>query len=109
MARTLAELLNRRQSQNGDGWAAHDEYLEAKCPLLHALLSLTMHEGSPRKPCSLILFAEDGRYKVSLNDKDAGLVAFTTVSTAEEFFEGLEAKLDADKIEWRSSRTRPVR
>ena len=94
----------RRKEASENGKAAEDEYLASEAPFLHDLLTRTLLGGNPVLPATLLLFAEDGKLKVCLNDKQEGLVAFLTVDSAEDMFQAIEKALDEDKVDWRPKR-----
>lgn len=104
MSERLDSLLSPGSSVNGDSKSKADPYLESKCPLLNALLCLSVHNGKRRKRTTLLLFSDDGGAKVCLNDKDNGRVAFLTLETTEDMLEFVESKLEAMDVDWRPKR-----
>lgn len=104
MAITVDSLME--PSENGAEGSATvtDSYMEQCCPLLHALLSLAVWKGERRKPATLILFAEDGRYKVTVNDRERQRVAFVTLDGCEDFLSAIEAHIRSDGLEWRQAK-----
>jgi len=104
MSERLSRLLGKGEGVKEKGESFPDPYLSAKCPILSAMLSVTEFEGGPRTPSTLILFCEDGRSKVLVNNKHAGTVGVLTVETFEDVFEALESALNEDKVEFRRSK-----
>src|SRR5260370_16504438 len=77
----MTSYLQKRPSSNGAaaGPAAPAVSLEdaAKVPALMEFLTADRWpDGSPRRPGTCLLLADDGRLKVGLSDPDQGLVAF---------------------------------
>ena len=101
MSKNLANYLKKRKDGSTNGRAAVDEYLEGQCPLLHDMLTVTQLDGKPRRTSSLNIFAEDGRIKGSLQDRQECLVAFITFDSLEDVFHQLETALKEEKLEWR--------
>lgn len=78
-----------------------EEWLK-KYPLLLEFLTRSLWgEGDFRKPGSIILFAEDGQFKVCLNDKDADGIAFVSKTTIKGVLEAAEKGLREDTLDWR--------
>jgi hypothetical protein len=61
-------------------------------------------DGGPRKPGTVLLFAEEGRWKCCLLDKDAGTIAFLTAGTHAELLKTVEKQLEAGTVEWRKQK-----
>jgi hypothetical protein len=61
-------------------------------------------DGSSRVTASLLIFAEDGLFKVCLNDRDCMRSAWATGRTPEAALDALDAALRSDRVEWRTSR-----
>lgn len=60
--------------------------------------------GEPRQTGTILLFAEDGRLKVCLNDRDQGVLAFSVVDAGDGVWLTVEAVLDDPKTVWRANR-----
>lgn len=74
-------------------------------PALHEFFSLTQwDEKTKRKPGTMSLFVEDGRWKSFVNDKDANRFACISAGTFEELLETLERLLREDELEWRQNK-----
>lgn len=61
-------------------------------------------DGTPRDVSTITLFWEHGRWKVCLNDRDNGKVAFLTTSELTHLWDELEAALQARTLDWRKTR-----
>lgn len=68
------------------------------------LTSVTWDDGTPRVPGSIIVFAEDGRVKACLNDKDACAVAFVTGGSLPDLVRVIEEQLEGGLLDWRGSK-----
>lgn len=104
MSDALSRVLDPSPDSADGSPTVSDSFMEQSCPLLHALLSLTSWKGEKRQPATLILFAEDGRYKVTVNDRQSARVAFVTLDTTEGMLEYLDRLLADDGLEWRKSK-----
>lgn len=97
------------QRHSGSGPAAavlnEDTAFAKGCPALWEFLTVTLWEdGAERKPGTLYLFVDNGRWKVMLKDVDAGRVAFFGAETWAALLKGLEAGLQASSLDWRVDR-----
>lgn len=89
------------------GWlAARDDDLHGLYPVLHDFLTLQGCEGKARKVGSVSLFAEDGKWKAALNDRDGGLVAFCSADSFAGLLEALDRGLKSGSLDWRDSKFR---
>src|SRR5260370_22755096 len=61
-------------------------------------------DGSPRRPGTCLLLADDGRLKVCLSDRDQGLVAFLVVPSLLGAAEAADEALRSSATDWRVSR-----
>lgn len=59
-------------------------------------------DGSQRELSTLMIFADGARWKLCLNDRDQGRVAFMTGGDPEEALTRLEEGLATDSLDWRS-------
>jgi hypothetical protein len=81
--------------QPSGGWAS-------AYPTVWEFLSLPCWaDGSPRLPGTITLFTDSGAWKVTVKDKDGGLVAFLTAASPEGLLERLEAGLVNGTLDWR--------
>ena len=70
------------------------------------LSSCQWPDGSSRVTGTVMLLAEDGRWKAWVHDRDAGEGLFISGATPEGLLEQLEAVLSAGNGEWRKDRPR---
>jgi hypothetical protein len=99
-------MLARRVAATGNSPAECPPELEATPNLWDFISQVLWPDGSPRVPGTVTLFiSEDGRLKAVLNDKDAGLTAFTTYSSEDTIFDWLDGAVIAESTDWRQSRT----
>lgn len=103
LSRFIKPGQERRVAGTGE-FAARDEEFERLCPALAEYLTAAIEgEGRQRKTATLLLFAEDGCFKVCLNDRQEALSAWASGSTIQEAIEALEASLQAGEASWRRS------
>jgi len=77
-----------------------------KCELLAGWLTETAWDnGEERTPGSLLIFAQDLRWKAMLCDKDGDNIAFVTAETFKGLLEALEKGLRNNSLDWRPSRS----
>jgi len=87
--------------------AADPSVLRDSFPALAAFMTETRWEdGSPREVGTLLFCAEDGRWKVWVNDKGNGVTAWLSAATWPDLLLALERGLAADSLEWRTPRPR---
>lgn len=105
-SKSIGEMLNVSAAAKG-GVAAEDVELEGRCPLLFSLLTCTSPEkGRTRRVCTMSVFAADGVWKASLNERDRELVLWASSDALASLPDALEAQLALDPIPWRSSSQR---
>lgn len=74
----------------------------AVIPVLRSYLcDTTWADGSPRKPSTLLIFTEDGRWKCCVSDRDQERNAFFTANSLSGLLEAVETALSQDRAEWR--------
>ncbi len=89
-------------ANGGGGGALSGGDAATLCPVLWEYLSSEQWEdGSARLTSTLLVFVEEGRVKVCLNDRAAQRKGWVTGVTPEAAFTALEASLAAGNIEWR--------
>jgi len=67
------------------------------------LTEVVWPDGTTRLPGSLVVFCEDGQFKLCVNDKDCGTVAFIASGTMQGAFQAVELGLRQDTLDWRQS------
>ncbi len=101
--KTLAEMT-QSTAMDADAPAAHDPSLNGRCPMLHDLLTVRVLPGGKRRAtCTISIFAADGVFKASLNEKDRGLVLWAAADELGSLPDALEALLAETPIPWRRS------
>lgn len=58
-------------------------------------------DGAPRRPGTLTVFQEEGRWKACVNDRDQQLVAFVSDDAFAGLLRTIEDGLDKDALDWR--------
>lgn len=92
-------------SESNNGHANRlDSYLEDRCPTLAQLMGCSTHKGKPRLTHTLILFQEGSASKVTIRDRQRGLVGFLTVDSFDDVLEVVERALEEGKVDWRPER-----
>lgn len=66
------------------------------------LTEATWDDGATRELATLLLFVDGTRWKLCLNDRALGRVAFVTGADPEEALTQLEDGLARDSLDWRS-------
>lgn len=78
--------------------------LEKWGALLEFLFAEAYPDGTERKTGTLLIFADEGRLKACLSDRDQMLVGFVTGGSLMELLAAAEAALRQDSVDWRASR-----
>lgn len=91
----------------GDGGylAAFDERFRADYKVLFDFLALTGVAGANRRTGTLLLFAEDGKWKACVSDREDGYYAFCSSDTVTGLLEALNKALEKGQLDWRVSRS----
>lgn len=85
-----------------NGAFAHDSDLASRCPFLNLFLTATVDDdGKPRKGATLMFFAEDGRFRAVLHERQLSLSLWRDADSLQGCLEGLEAALAGGRAEWR--------
>lgn len=94
-------------SGNGRGFlGACDPEFRQRSPTLHDFLTLAGWGGKQRKTGTCLVFAEDGKWKACLNDRDGGNYCFLASDSLEGLLGALEDGLKAGSLDWRASKSR---
>lgn len=97
----LKKALSKQQLRNGPV-RAHCAEAEGRWPAIHAFLTeLEGENGQSRDTATLTLFAQDGMFKTSLNDRDSGCSLWASADGLLTALDALEALLNADVVPWR--------
>lgn len=81
--------------------AATDPDLRARYPAIHEYLTRRVVEGKVIETSTLLLFCEEGQFKVCLNDRDAAVVVFRGGQSFQDALGGLENALIDGTADWR--------
>lgn len=115
--RSVGDFLKNKGADRSAEVSRQDTSLSqfaADFPCLHEWMTLVRWEdGSPRQTTTLTLFAEDGRWKACISDREEARVAFVSGWTWEEALRACEEGLLGSSLDWRSkggfSNNRPKR
>lgn len=102
----LSWVPPNRVSGDAGNRAAIDVSFRAGQPVLHDYLTITGLGGAQRVTGTLLLFAEDGKWKACINDRDGGFVAFLTSDTVAGLLEAIDKGLAKGSLDWRKSKSR---
>lgn len=100
----------QRPDRGASGGGADTSLLDAgkifkTLPALWEFLTVDeWSENEPRVVGTLLLFTEDGRCKICANDRDGGLVCFTSGESFDDALRALDRGLKAGDLDWRLSR-----
>jgi hypothetical protein len=85
-----------------------DMAFQRSCPALWEYLTQGKYpDGSPRQKSSLLLFPQDGAFKIMLKDPDAGRCLWAASPTITGLFTVLEGALNEPQPDWRVDRKAP--
>lgn len=84
--------------------AASDRDFYGKYPTLHDFLTLTGWGGKGREAGSVTLFAQDGKFKAVVNDKDGGNIAFVSGDSVAGLLEAMDKGLKGGHLDWRANK-----
>lgn len=95
---------DRAQASGDSGSPPAMDQLAKKLPFLWEFLSSDIYDdGSKRTLGTLILFVDGSLVKAFVNDRDVGLSACVSSVGLWSVLEAVNAALEADTLEWRSS------
>lgn len=79
-----------------------DEVFSGFYPTLFAHLTETVwDDGKPRKTATLLLFAENGRWKGFFHDRDGKRGFWVTAEAWEGLLDALEGSVESSSTEWK--------
>lgn len=97
----LEKALGGAGSPPGGGVACCP-WLRGVCPAVHEFVTAAAHpDGRPRATSTLLLFVEDGVFKVCLSEREHSLTLWASASGVDEALMVLEERLTAQNVEWR--------
>ena len=103
----MAQFVKRAEQARDaakTGERASDAAFRARYPALYEWLSLDQYDdGQPRETATLLVFLDDGAFKVCLNDRDQGRSLWATGGSFDASLQALEAFLATGEGDWRSS------
>lgn len=105
VAKNILKRLAERKAKAKTGSAVSDPLAEKKYPNLFTLMTALLDDDKqPRRVATLTLFADDGAFKVCLNERNVSLSLWAASETLEGVWEALEARLSVDDVDWKESR-----
>lgn len=78
-----------------------DPAFERDFPAIWEFMTLTVDEGARRETSTLLLFVQDGRMTICLNDRQRGRSVFQSAPTLREAMVCLDEALTSGSAEWR--------
>lgn len=97
----LSKPVSAASGPNALGASAGSDCATLFPCLWEYVVSAQWEDGTPRVTASLLLFAEDGWFKLCLNDRACDRSAWASGVTPEAAFSSLEGQLAAGSVEWR--------
>lgn len=87
-----------------------DKDLEGSCPTLANYLgSDTWPDGEVRQRSSMVIFYEDGVYKMCLSERDTNMTLWAASKDLLGLFGAMEARLTEPVVDWRKQRQKGKR
>jgi hypothetical protein len=81
--------------------AATDSEAVGHCPAVWGFLTQGLVAGKPRRTGTITVFAEDGKLKAAVTDRETGLVAFVSARTGRELLGIVDTGLRTGELDWR--------
>lgn len=95
--------LKSKETQRG---MPDDQWLKDVAPALNELLTDVQGDKEGARAGTLLLFAEDGRWKVCVNDRNHQMVLWLTRdSLGPDFFGWVSSAMERSKDAWRANRS----
>lgn len=91
-------------SAPGSILAAHDADFVSRYRPLHDFLTLQGIGGKARRTGTVLVFAEDGKWKACVTDRDGGFYAFASNSDLQGLLISVDQGLRAGTLDWRASK-----
>ncbi len=105
---SMGRYVNAKPAKAGPGQPVAvlaDPAFERALPALWEYLTLrTYDDGSPRQAATLLVFVEDGTWKVCLSDREAQRSAWAAAETFQSALSALEASVASGAVQWRTAR-----
>jgi hypothetical protein len=104
----MSYLQKRGPQENGQAtegaWVFNPKDLDRWPALLEFITSRAWPDGTLRQSGTLLLFADEGRLKVCLSDRDQGVVCFVTGDGVMGLLDAAEQLLRDGDGDWRPQR-----
>jgi hypothetical protein len=101
----MGKFVGGRPSAGGGGSAQEvklDSLIADRFPAIwDYCTSVKWDDGKPRSPATLLLFVEDGLWKLCLNDRARERTAWAAGETVFDCLDAMEANLAAETAVWR--------
>lgn len=97
----LANVGNQGKRDSIGDYAFEDEQFSMQYPGIYEFLSRVLFEGQPRQPSALLVTVEPRRVQLCLMDRHTAQVTFHASRCLSEALEGLEERLQSNKVDWR--------
>lgn len=110
MAKNILKRLAERKERVKTGTLVEDPAASKKYPSLYCLMTALLDDaGGPRRVATLTVFADDGAFRVCLNERNVSLSLWAASDTLDGVWEALEARLSVDEVDWKENKpeTRP--
>jgi len=105
MCEVAIKRLSVSTDAPGAGMPAADPVLARKYPrLVEHLTSLTYDDGEARQTATMLLFTQDGEWRLCLHDRDAEAHLWASGPSLEKTLANLEERLCEDDPGWRAKR-----
>lgn len=82
-------------------YSASDPFFASLFPAVAEYVTRRVVEGVVIETATLLLFAEEGQFKLCLSDRDAGVVVFRGGQTVQDALGSLESSLVDGTADWR--------
>lgn len=87
-------------------YAFESDGFRQECPRLYTLLAKQVVNGKKREPATVRFFADGGRLKAAVHDRETSQTFWTTLEAKGQPMMELEVALATGQGEWRKDRTR---
>lgn len=100
----FVDQAKKRMATQDSAVAALDEEFARRYPAINEFITLRRcDDGTARTPATLLLLAEDGVFKVCLNDRQEAASTWASAPSVDEAMEALEGLLATGEAVWRAS------
>lgn len=110
MLMSFLDSVNSCAPQDGPGRPVLDPKFFKDYPALFEFLTAYAYpDGQVRTPSCFTVFAEDGAFKIVLNERDRNLSLWGTGQSFQDALKTLEERLKSDRPDWRKNRPQGAR